>query len=88
MKTLKKLFVLCIATAFFANSILTVSAATLRDLFDAKYYAEKYADLKAAYGDDEEALYQHYLTYGMKEGRTASALFDVKEYRDQYADLG
>lgn len=87
MKKLKKILVICTATSLILGSAINASAANLRDIFDAKYYAEKYEDLKAAFGDNEELLYQHYITYGIKEGRVASALFNVQKYRDLYADL-
>ena len=38
-------------------------------IFDAEYYAQHNADVVAAFGTDENALYQHYLTYGKSEGR-------------------
>lgn len=37
--------------------------------FDAGYYASLYPDVVAALGTGQRALYNHYLTYGMKEGR-------------------
>ena len=49
-------------------------------VFDAKYYADRYPDLKAAYGTDETKLYQHFINYGIEEGRCASPYFDVKIY--------
>jgi hypothetical protein len=36
---------------------------------DSPFYANKYPDLKQAFGYDPEKLYQHWMTYGMKEGR-------------------
>lgn len=38
-------------------------------LFDAEYYAATYPDVKAALGTDPQKLLDHYLTYGMAEGR-------------------
>lgn len=35
-------------------------------------YADRYPDLKAAFGYDRDLLYEHYLTYGIKEGRMAT----------------
>lgn len=52
-------------------------------VFDAQYYANRYADLKAAYGTDEAQLYEHYVNYGIEEGRCASPYFDVKFYMNQ-----
>ena len=39
-------------------------------------HAAAYKDVVAVLGNDEEALYQHYLTYGLKEGRNASIYFN------------
>ena len=39
--------------------------------FDAVRYSNDYADLKAAFGNDRRALYNHYVNYGAKEGRLA-----------------
>ena len=41
--------------------------------FDAQYYATTYPDVKAALGTDPQKLLDHYLTYGMAEGRTPYA---------------
>ena len=49
-------------------------------VFNARYYADRYPDLKAAYGTDEAKLYQHFIHYGIEEGRCASPYFDVKIY--------
>ena len=38
-------------------------------LFDAEYYANTYPDVKAVFGNDEKALYNHYVQYGKAEGR-------------------
>ncbi len=48
-----------------------------------------YADLKAAYGtrNDKAGAIKHFVTYGMKEGRQASANFNVLVYKANYTDL-
>ena len=56
-------------------------------VFNASYYAGKYPDLKNAFGSDASKLYDHYLDYGAKEGRQASAMFDVRTYLAKNADL-
>ena len=58
-KRAKKLLVLGVVTAMFISSTLSVSAAGLKEVFNAKYYADTYPDLKAAFGYDEKALYRH-----------------------------
>ena len=76
-----------VASVVLLNSGFSVGAAGLRDIFDAEYYASKYSDLKEAYGSDEEALYQHFINYGIKEGRVMNPVIDVVKYREQYKDL-
>jgi len=40
--------------------------------FDSAYYARKYPDVVAAVGDSYDALYNHYITHGIYEGRYVS----------------
>ena len=56
-------------------------------VFNPTYYANKYADLKKAFGTDGNKLYQHFLDYGAKEGRQASAMFNVNTYLEKNSDL-
>lgn len=56
-------------------------------VFDAAYYANRYPDLKAAFGNDDSALLQHFIQYGMAEGRQGSSQFDVYSYKNLYPDL-
>jgi len=48
--------------------------------FDAEYYAEQYPDVAAAGVD----TFEHYVTYGFREGRNPSRLFDTRFYRQRY----
>ena len=69
------------------NTIIA-RAATVADVVDTRQYADDYTDLKAAFGYDEQALLNHYLTYGIAEKRSMSGgLLDVVKYRETYADL-
>ena len=56
-------------------------------VFDAAYYANRYPDLKTAFGNDDSALLQHFIQYGMAEGRQGSPQFDVYSYKNLYPDL-
>lgn len=56
-------------------------------VFDPVYYVNSNSDLKAAFGDDQIAAFNHFLNYGMSEGRQASPNFDVTSYRNRYSDL-
>ncbi len=83
----KRFLALALAGSMLMGGVFSAQAATLRDIFDAKSYAETYSDLKAAFGTNEKALFKHYVTYGLKENRTMNELIDVKKYREAYADL-
>lgn len=87
MKRLKQMMAAGTATTMLLASTLNVSAAGLKDIFDAQYYADSYADLKETFGNDEKQLYQHFVTYGLKEGRNMSPILDVAAYREAYGDL-
>ncbi len=56
-------------------------------VFNAKYYADTYPDLRAAFGYDENKLFNHFVTLGMKEGRTGISTFNVWKYKENYEDL-
>lgn len=56
-------------------------------VFNPTYYANKYTDLKKAFGANATALFNHFCTHGMKEGRVASSNFNVTVYKNNYADL-
>ena len=49
----------------------------IRDVhLDPIFYANKYADLKAAFGRDPAKLFGHWVTFGIKEGRIPNAGID------------
>ena len=56
-------------------------------VFNAEYYANKYPDLKGAFGTNEALLLQHFTNCGIKEGRTASPVFSITYYMEHYKDL-
>lgn len=56
-------------------------------VFDAEYYLNKYSDLKAAFGNDYSAALNHFITFGIKEGRQACDDFNIDVYKGNYADL-
>ena len=55
-------------------------------VYDYSVYS-RYADLKAAFGNNKNAYYKHFLENGIYEGRTAGANFNVKDYMNNNADL-
>ena len=57
---------------------------TLESLFDEKYYARAYPDVVSAVGTSRAALLDHWMTFGIKEGRRPSHAFDPSEYKNRY----
>ena len=56
-------------------------------VYDYYYYNGHYPDLENAFGGDDVALFSHYLTNGLYEGRQASANFNLWTYIYNYEDL-
>lgn len=56
--------------------------------FNLAYYEAHNPDVVAAYGRDFDAIYDHYITYGIKEGRQGyNDTFDVTYYAGKYPDV-
>lgn len=70
-----------------ATPAVQTSYPNLRNMFDAQYYADTYPDLKAAFGNNAEILWTHFINCGLQEGRAMSGQFDVVKYRNLNADL-
>ncbi len=81
------LVILWVSSATALKAEAAGQAAIYASIFDAKFYAQKYPDLVAALGTDENALLAHFLTNGMAEGRQGCAEFNVQFYRAKYPDL-
>jgi len=71
----------------FISPCQSKASADLKSIFDKDYYMAHYPDVKSVYGDNEAALYNHFLTFGMVEGRSPSAEFDLSVYKQNYPDL-
>ena len=56
-------------------------------VFDPAYYVEKYSDLEAAFGNNPDALWQHFCNFGMNEFRQGSANFNPQVYKDNNPDV-
>lgn len=99
----RKVIVTGVTAALLVGSTLSVSAAEpsttnyVKELkksgkesliIDVKAYKAAYSDLAAAFGDNENAYIEHYLTVGVFEGRTKGVLFDPLAYAAAYSDVG
>ena len=56
-------------------------------VFNPSHYAAYNTDLKTVFGTDAKKLFNHFITYGMKEGRRAIKGFDPKKYKEYNPDL-
>lgn len=59
----------------------------IRTLCNTSFYSSKYNDLARAYGNNNIGLYNHYITYGISEGRMVAQTFDVSYYLNNNIDL-
>ncbi len=56
-------------------------------VFNPGYYAAHNQDIFAAYGFNEDKLFEHFVLSGMAEGRRANPEFDVNAYMTHHPDL-
>ena len=87
VKVYKNVLALAAVISVLVGSSINASAEGLRDVFDADYYAEQNPDIVAVLGSDPEVLLNHFVTYGVNEGRQGMASFNVSEYKNAYVDL-
>ena len=56
-------------------------------VYDFDYYVSRYDDIKTLYSNDRKGAFEHFLNYGMSEGRRGSAGFEAQSYYNRYPDL-
>lgn len=56
-------------------------------VYDYEYYTRRYTDIRNAFQGDAKATLEHFVSFGMKEGREGNQSFDVKSYKNLYPDL-
>ena len=60
----------------------------LRQVFNPERYAIAYPDVAKAFGNDSEALWNHFVIFGLTEGRAdINSDFNVFAYSSAYPDL-
>lgn len=69
------------------NPTTVYNGVNYSTVYNYDYYLSNNPDVKRAFGGDENAVLQHFVLFGMAEGRRASASFDVKSYYNAYPDL-
>ncbi len=93
MKFKKSKILLCTLSAVFLSSAFAVLPASAKTAFDPHYYFQKYPDVSNVTGFDPQALFNHYQSYGMAEGRfpnmqaewrDAAGIVDTEEDRTAF----
>lgn len=56
-------------------------------VFSIEYYKAAYSDLWEVYGDDDQAYFGHFISYGIKEGRQGKLDFSLQEFIRQHPSL-
>ena len=77
---------------WFGSDSGVISQLGTLETFDYVAYADRYEDVREAYGYDRAALYEHYITYGINENRIAEFgqgfdNFNYIAYADRYEDV-
>ncbi len=74
-------------TASIQNAISAIEGYDYSLVYDFNYYQNANPDIKNIFGNDENATLQHFVEYGMSEGRVARPEFNVNNYMNRYEDL-
>ena len=73
---------------FTANEVAyKYSGLDFSPVFNASYYLSRYVDLRNAFGSNSSQAFNHFINYGIKEGRQACSAFDINIYKANYSDL-
>ena len=78
-------------SVYAAGTKTAVSTATRAEieasLYDFEYYSMANEDVAVALGYDKDKMYEHWLNFGMAEGRNASMVFNAKYYLEVNPDV-
>lgn len=72
---------------YLKNPVTTYKGVNYSTVYDFVVYTGTNSDINRLYGNDDIGALEHFVNYGMKEGRRANLEFNVVSYRNQYADL-
>ena len=70
---MKRLLSLALSCMIAFITVILFPVQAFASGFDPIYYAERYPDVAAAVGTSQQALINHYLTFGIGEGRYQNA---------------
>lgn len=93
-RLLSLVFIICLMFSSVLMMDFNVNAVEIKadmnafaPVFDAGYYLARYPELASSCGSNPEALFNHFITVGMNEGRQASPKFNVLVYIRENEDL-
>ena len=86
-KRSRRIVLAAVAGAVALGNVSYTHAADLEDVFDERYYADEYSDLKQAFGYARLVLLDHFMKVGLYEGRKMNGLIDIIKYREENPDL-
>lgn len=69
------------------GGVTTIWIFDYSDVYDYSYYVSHNPDVKAAFGNDDIAALEHFVNYGVNEGRQAKENFNVIGYKNRHLDL-
>ncbi len=69
------------------NPVTSLDGQDYSPVYDYFYYTKTYSDIANAFGEDDVAALQHFVTFGMKEQRRGNSTFDERSYRRANQDL-
>lgn len=67
--------------------VQTYQGVDYSDVYDYDYYTKKYSDIYAAFVNNPAGAIEHFINFGIKEGRQACEKFNITAYKNNYADL-
>lgn len=76
-----------IGCATMQNAITVLDGVDYSLVYDYSQYVIGNPDVYSAFGDDDLAILNHFVNYGMNEGRVAKENFHVNIYKSLYSDL-
>lgn len=74
-------------TGNYVSGTSTSAGVDYSSIYNFSTYYTTQPDIRSTYGLNDNAALQHFINYGMKEGRQASPDFNVQTYKTRYPDL-
>ena len=76
-----------LGSAVLQGRITKLKGTDYASVYNYDSYLANNPDVQAAYGGNDIKTLQHFIDFGMREGRTASSTFNLDDYRGNYQDL-